>query len=135
MYYLKNPQRTQVQPLADIVEIENGISILIDIPGVEKDNIFIEVENSYLFLKASMEDHISLPYPPLLHDNEKAHEREIKLMEWVEVDYFLQIYLSDGLDKENIFVYLKNGILVINLEYTRNYSKKTQPYFLNKFLF
>ncbi len=135
MHFSNSSQRHELQPLADIIEIENGIAILVDIPGVSEENIFLEIENNNLLLRAIMDNHFSDLFSPLTDKYADNSEKEIQLMEWVENDYFLRIFLAEGLDKENILVYLKNGVLVINIEYTANYSKKTKPPFSSKFLF
>lgn len=79
-------RKSEWTPLTDIQETEDHIKITVDIPGVEKDNINIEVIDSKLILDVEGErnyrDKIELPSPVKSSESEATYNNgvlEIKL--------------------------------------------------------
>lgn len=78
-------------PKADYYEVENGFVLEVELPGVKKENLDIQVEKNILTVKASRER----------KENKVNYERSFRL--------------ADEIDTENIQVSLENGILTFNL--------------------
>ncbi len=114
------PKKNYRQPLVDIIELEEGVSILVDIPAADKNDIKLEIHRHSLFLTAPMKLNI--------HKNEK-----ILLMDFHEDIYSVNIQLKTCYDKESLRAYLKNGVLVINLDYALDCNKKLSPHVFEHF--
>ncbi len=95
----RNPE-AYVTPLTDIYEEENGLHVLCDLPGVEKDGLKIRVENSILTIEGHVNTKDDTSY--LLHEFEPAN-------------YFRQFELSESVNQESIKAEIKNGVLSIFL--------------------
>ncbi len=98
----------QIQPMTDIIEIEDGIAIIIDIPGVPSENISLELNGDFLILDAQMK---------LDSLFKKDPNEQIKFMEFFEARYYLSITLSKNLNSDTIQSFFKNGTLMITIEY------------------
>lgn len=78
-------------PKADYYEIENGFMLEVELPGVKKEALDVQVEKNILTVKASRER----------KDNKVNYERSFRL--------------AEDIDLENIQVALENGILAFTL--------------------
>ena len=87
-------------PPVDIFENTDGLVVVADLPGVDKDGADVRVENGVLTLKAKA--HTDLPG--------EAVRNEFELL-----NYFRQFQLSDEVDQEKINAEMKHGVLIINL--------------------
>ncbi len=90
-----------VTPLTDIYEEENGLHVLVDMPGVEKSGLKLSVEKDIL----SIEGHV----------NATAGDTNYLIREFEPSNYFRQFELSESVDQEKIDAELKNGVLSIFL--------------------
>lgn len=89
-----------VTPLTDIYEEENGLYVLVDLPGVEKSGLKLAVEKDIL----TIEGHIS-----------STSDSNYLMREFEPSNYFRQFELSESVNQENINAELKNGVLSIYL--------------------
>lgn len=89
-----------VTPLTDIYEEENGLYVMVDLPGVEKEGLRLKVENDIL----TIEGHVS-----------SANDKTYLIREFEPANYFRQFELSDSVNQESINAELKNGVLSIFL--------------------
>ena len=87
-------------PPVDIYETSEGLTVIADLPGVDKDNADIRVENNILTIQAKS-CHIA-PGDPIY-------------TEYSLLNFFRQFQLSETVDQEKIGADLKNGTLVIHL--------------------
>lgn len=83
-------------PKADYYEVENGFMLEVELPGVKKENLDVQVEKNIITVKATRER----------NEGKFTYERSFRL--------------ADDIDTENIKVSLENGILAFAL------SKKQQ---------
>jgi len=87
-------------PPVDIFETENGLVVVADLPGVEKDQIDVNVEKNVLTLKATPKHRLS----------EAVARQEYQLL-----PFFRQFQLSDAVDQSKISAEMKYGVLTIHL--------------------
>lgn len=96
----REPER-YVTPPVDIYETEDGLTILVDIPGVSKENLNISVEDDILSIEGKV--------PATEQDTD---------YEWAEYrlnNYWRQFQLSSAVDREKIEAKLENGVLNLYL--------------------
>jgi len=89
-----------ITPPVDIFEVEEGLAVVVDMPGVGKDGVEIHVENGILTIKGTAK----------ADTKGDALYREYEL-----ADYFRQFKLSDTVDQEKIKAELKAGVLSVLL--------------------
>ncbi len=99
-----------VRPATDIIEREDGFHIFMDLPGVRREDLVID-----------------------LHDNElkvsgkAVHPTQVKgetlAMEFTSGEYTRTFTLSDAVNRENIKANMKNGVLELHLPK----AEKMQP--------
>jgi len=90
-----------VTPLTDIYEEENGLHVVVDLPGVEKSGLKLSVENDILTIEG--------------HVNAANSDTSYLIREFEPSNYFRQFELSESVDSENIKAELKSGVLSIFL--------------------
>jgi len=95
----REESRTLVPPV-DIFEFPEGLAVVVDLPGVDKDTVHVHVENNTLTIKGSGACHA--PGDTLY--------REFNLM-----NYFRQFQLGEKIDQEKIAADMKNGVLTVRL--------------------
>lgn len=96
-------------PPVDIFETANGLAVVADLPGVGKEDVEINVDNSILTIKGKA--HSMLPGEPLV--------REYQLL-----NFFRQFELSEKVDRENIRAEMKYGVLSISLPKVQEQAPK-----------
>lgn len=88
-------------PEVDIIENENSITLLADIPGVDKKNVQIDVKESVLTLTATVE-------PPLPH-------QQLTYKEYDLGGYMRRFSLGERIDQDKINASIENGVLTLVL--------------------
>ena len=87
----------------DIKENENGYSIVVDLPGFDKNNIKIEVEDGYLTIQASMNEENN-------EENGKFVRRERYFGECSR-----SFYVGEAIETEDVKAVFKNGTLKLSI--------------------
>ncbi len=87
-------------PAVDIFEMKEGLAVVVDLPGVDKEGVAIDVHDDVLTIKAT----------PEAGANGDALLREFELR-----PYFRQFQLSDAVDQEKIRAEMKYGVLTVHL--------------------
>ena len=88
-------------PQVDIYEDKNGITVLADMPGVDKEGVNIDLK----------EDQLTINGKVSLADN-----KEMFLHKEYEVgNYFRQFTVSDVIDREKITAKMADGVLTLTL--------------------
>ncbi len=87
-------------PPVDIFETNDVLAVVVDLPGVNKDNVDVRVEENILTIKGKAD--YEPPANPLLG--------EFNLQ-----GYYRQFQLSDEVDQSRISAESKNGVLTIIL--------------------
>lgn len=90
------------RPLTDIVETEDGVELLVEMPGVSSDDVELEVERRVLTIKG----HAQVTSPEGF---------TLGYTEYGEGDYERSFTLSEDLDGSGIRAEIKNGVLSVKL--------------------
>ena len=88
----------------DIKEKGNNYIIELDLPGYEKDNIQIEMENGYLKVSAKVEN-----------SNEEEEEEKYIHKERFYGECSRSFYVGDNVKEEDVKASFKNGILTLTV--------------------
>lgn len=110
--------RPRVRPATDIVERPEGILVLVNLPGVSREDLSVEADRRQLTIRA------------LSRCGCDGHGREnetILALEFVDVEYEMRIALTEAQDSENIRASLKNGVLSIMLPRSRVSGPRAVP--------
>lgn len=87
-------------PAVDIFEIEDGLAVIVDLPGVDKDHVDVNVDNNILTIKGVVD---------------QAEQGDPLYREYKLLDFFRQFELSDRIDQEKIHAEMRNGVLTLRL--------------------
>ena len=88
----------------DIKETKNSYEIDMDLPGYDKDNINLSLEDGYLKINAKVEK----------EDNEDSDERYVRRERFVG-ECSRSFYVGDDIVEEDIDAEFKNGILKVTI--------------------
>ena len=92
----------RVSPATDILEREDGFYVYMDIPGVRREDLKIDINENELLVTGRA--------------NQGAAEKETFLeVQFGPGEYVRAVALSDLVDRERIKATLKDGVLVIHL--------------------
>jgi HSP20 family protein len=89
-------------PNADIYETEDSLTVILEMPGVEKDNVDVRVENSVLNVEGRIDLSKYQGLLPLYTDYNVGH-------------YARSFQLSNKVDQGNIAAAMKDGVLSLTL--------------------
>lgn len=89
-----------LRPLADIKETTEGVSVYLDMPGVAKDALNIDVDKNVLSIRGAIN----------LHTPEELKPSYMELHSGV---FERRFTLGDELDSDNIKATLKQGELIV----------------------
>lgn len=103
----REENRYQIPPV-DIYEDKEGLTVVVDMPGVDKENVDIRVDNGVLTIQGKVK-------PMAL--GESIYN------EFALLDYFRQFQLSNEVDQGRITAEMKHGVLKIFLPK----SEKAKP--------
>lgn len=95
----RDESRTLIPPV-DIFEIEEGLAVVADLPGVAKEDLDIRVENDVLTIKGK----VTPPDTP-----------GVLYREWDLATYHRQFQLSEQVDRDKIEAEMRHGVLTIKL--------------------
>lgn len=99
-------------PPVDIFETNEGLTLIADLPGVEKEGIEVGLDNDILTMKGTVKD---IP-----------HGRPV-FSEYELLNFYRQFQITEGIDVEKITANLKNGILTIHLPKAEALKPKKIP--------
>ncbi len=96
----------QYRPATDIVELADGFHICLDMPGVAKDALTIDLNENELTVIGRT------AYPA---DPREVAGREFHHVEFGGGEYRRTFTLADSVDREGIVAKLENGVLNLSL--------------------
>ena len=90
-------------PNVDIVELENELLLLADVPGVKPDDVEISYEQGLLTLHARVQPR---------QDEDKT---DYVAREYGMGDFYRSFQIGEGIDPEKIEADLKSGVLTVKI--------------------
>ncbi len=99
-------------PPVDIYETKEGLTVEVDMPGVERDAAEVSVDNDILTIKGTVK-HVA-PGNPVVS--------EFRLM-----NFFRQFQITEEVDRDKIGADLKHGVLTVRLPKAEAAKPKTIP--------
>ncbi|MFO7718471.1 MAG: Hsp20/alpha crystallin family protein [Thermodesulfobacteriota bacterium] len=90
------------RPAADIIEKEDGFHLVVDMPGVPKENLSIDLNENTLRVSGATGSLIS------------SNERQLD-QEFIPAEYVRSFTLSDVIDQNGIQANLAHGVLDVHL--------------------
>jgi HSP20 family protein len=97
-------------PLTDVMEEENTVTVTTDLPGIDRENIELNLKDNVLVISAGKEEET---------EKEGYLRKERALMR-----YYREISLPDGVTEEGAIAQLKNGVLTVTLPKTKSVTGK-----------
>lgn len=104
---------TQIPPM-DIIDEGDKILVKLHIPGFDKDNIKISIENTKLTISGSVEQ-------SKVEEKKKYYRREIRSQQ----SFTRSCTLPSEVESENAIAEFKDGVLQISLPKTQKVKPKT----------
>lgn len=98
----KEPQRPRLKGRCDICEDEGKILLRLEMPGVGKENLDINVNNNQLEIVG--------------HKRETELEGNYLVRERARGDYYHLYTIDETVDRDKIDASLENGILTVSLQ-------------------
>jgi HSP20 family molecular chaperone IbpA len=89
-----------LSPPVDIYETKDGLTVLADLPGVDKDGVDVRVKDGVLTIEGRTR--------PLA-------QGEPLYSEYTLLNFYRQFQLSEEVDQERITANLKHGVLTVHL--------------------
>lgn len=89
-----------IRPAVDIFETEEGLTLMADLPGVDKEGLDVGIEKGILTIKGTVSGETT--------GNELYTEFTL-------ANFYRQFQLPDEIDPEKTRAELNNGVLVLNL--------------------
>ena len=90
------------QPLTDIVETDEGVTLMLEMPGVVADDVDVTLEKRVLTIRGKVQ-----PTSP--------EKLQLAYAEYGEGDYERAFTLSDDFDPDKIGAEVSNGVLTLTL--------------------
>lgn len=103
----------------DVRELDNSYIIDVDLPGVEKENIKIDVEDGYLNINARVES----------SNNEDSNGTFIRRERYVG-ECSRSFYIGEDIRDEDINASFKNGILSLRFPKVEEKPNKTEKKYI-----
>lgn len=100
----------QVRPATDIVDVDNGVQITANMPGVEQQDLQVFLEGNMLRIKAS--SHCPVP----------SEQKDVQTLEFGNVEFSLDIILNGALSAP-VKTTLEKGVLSVFLPGTASLPK------------
>lgn len=99
----------------DVKEYENNYNVKVELPGINKEDINIDINKSYVKIEANKET----------EKEEENQQHKYHKSEFRYGNYSRTIYFPYEIDIEKSTAELKKGILCLNLPKLQNEDKKT----------
>jgi len=98
-------------PQVDIVETEDALVLLADLPGVNKDDLDVILENGDLTIEGRVQE---------MHEPDMSLYRK----EYDTGDFHRRFHLGEGLDAKGVDASLHDGVLRLTIPKTEQYKAR-----------
>lgn len=89
-----------IRPAVDIFETDEGLTLMADLPGVNKEDLHVDIDQNLLTVQANAKSHLN---------------GEPVLREFLHGNFYRQFQLPDEIDPGKIAAEMKNGVLTLQL--------------------
>lgn len=89
-----------IKPVVDIIETDDGLTFVADIPGAAKETLDVSVEKGILTISAPVS--LSMPGQSVYSEFELAH-------------YYRQFSIPETLDREKATAHVTDGVLTLKV--------------------
>ena len=89
-----------IRPAVDIFETDDGLTLLADLPGVNKEDLQVDIDQNLLTVQANAKSQL---------------KGEPILREFLQGNFYRQFQLPDEIDPGKIAAEMKNGVLTLQL--------------------
>eukprot|EP01100_Stratorugosa_tubuloviscum_P003263 TRINITY_DN177_c0_g1_i2.p1 TRINITY_DN177_c0_g1~~TRINITY_DN177_c0_g1_i2.p1 ORF type:complete len:315 (+),score=127.42 TRINITY_DN177_c0_g1_i2:240-1184(+) len=121
---VRNINHSTFQPLIDVFETENEFNLQIDLPGMNKEHIKLQITNEQLIIEGERKSEHIIQNNNNNNNNSTASFRKI---ERSFGKFKRRLTLPDNIDSNNVKASFKDGVLEIKLAKIHT----TQPQFIN----
>lgn len=90
------------RPITDIVETDNGVSLMLEMPGVAPDDVDITLEKRVLTIRGRVRQ-------------SRTDKLELAYAEYGEGDFERSFTMSEDFDPDRIEAEMRNGVLTLAL--------------------
>lgn len=109
--FATRPEVRFISPSSDIYEAADSFTVVVEMPGVNKDSLSVTIETNRLIIKGMVV-------------TDPADGANPILQELPERNYYRVFNLSDGIDTKNIEAGLEDGVLTITLRKSEKLRSK-----------
>jgi len=113
---MTQPERTRdrwsYMPNVDIIEMEDELLVVADMPGVKADDIDVRYEHDLLTIHGRVEP------------RQDESTTNYVLCEYGVGDYYRSFQIGEGIDPDKIHAELRNGVLDLHLPKTQAYKPR-----------
>ena len=106
---------TEWAPPVEVVEREGRLVVRADVPGLEKDNVNVEIDDGHLVISGERR-----------HEHEERHEAFLR-SERMYGRFYRAVPLPDGADADHATATFKNGVLEITMPVTGRHQPRRLP--------
>lgn len=107
-------ERDSFTPACNIEELDDRYKIIAEMPGVDPDNIEIELDDYSISIKGQREEKLET----------KDEGKQMHMVEHSYGSYYRSFTLPENIDADNISAEYKNGILTIDIPKTQDTNKR-----------
>ena len=107
----RNQNECTLVPLTDIYETDDAYELRLEMPGVEKENLNIVLDNNELEITGKVV-------------NKSENEGELRFSEYSLHDYYRKFKVGNGINRDGISAGLENGILSLTLQKSEEVKPK-----------
>lgn len=98
---LREPRQV-FSPAADIVEMNDGYRIVLDMPGIDDKSVDVTIENNVLAVRGAIEP-VQVPMGKLVYEENPSG------------DYRRTFTLSNEIERNRIAAHVRNGVVTVHL--------------------
>jgi HSP20 family protein len=100
----------KITPAADIYEDDNSYTLKAEMPGVNKDNLDVNIDNGLLVINGKI--------------NNSPESDDLKYQEYKLNDYCRSFKVGNNIDTNKVSANLKNGVLTLVLPKSEHVKPK-----------
>ena len=101
---------TYIVPVVDVYENSNAYELLFEMPGVEKENFDITIDNNELEVRGKVK---------AVND-----DKELKYSEFNLYNYYRKFNLGNDINRDNISAEFENGVLILKVQKSEDVKPK-----------